>query len=105
MIIIIISRSYFSTGPFAQTCTALLQIDAAKFEKGVEWMREILYKTVFTKDRIEVIAQKIINEVAQAKRNGKNVANYAMEGLRYVKGKEKTVHCHIFYMCIFVFCF
>lgn len=57
-----------------------------KFEKGVQWLREILYKTVFTKDRIEVIAQKIVNEVAQAKRNGKGVASYAMEGLRYVKG-------------------
>lgn len=49
-------------------------------------MRELLYKTVFTKERIEVIAQKIVNEVAQAKRSGKGVVAYAIEGLRYVKG-------------------
>lgn len=49
-------------------------------------MREILYKTVFTKERIEIIAQKIINEVAQAKRSGKGVVTYAMEGLRYSDG-------------------
>lgn len=79
-------RSYFSCGPYAQTCTALLQVEAAKFEKGVQWMREILYKTIFTKERIEVIAQKIVNEVAQAKRSGKGVVAYAMEDLRYVKG-------------------
>lgn len=71
---------------FAQTCSALLQVDSAKFEKGVQWMREILYKTVFTKERIEIIAQKIINEVAQAKRSGKGVVTYAMEGLRYSNG-------------------
>lgn len=61
-------------------------MEAAKFEKGVQWLREILYKTVFTKDRIEVIAQKIINEVAQAKRSGKGVVTYAMEGLKYTNG-------------------
>lgn len=61
-------------------------MEAAKFEKGVQWMREILYKTIFTKERIEVIAQKIVNEVAQAKRSGKGVVAYAMEDLRYVKG-------------------
>lgn len=63
----------------------MLQVESAKFEKGVQWLREILYRTVFTKERLEVIAQKIVNEVARAKRSGRGVVGYAMEGIRFVQ--------------------
>lgn len=80
-------RSFFSCGSYAQTATVFLQVETAKFERGVQWLQEILYRTVFTKERLEVIAQKMINTVSQAKRSGKDVVAYAMKGLCYLKGE------------------
>lgn len=76
----------FTCGSYAQTASFLLQVESAKYEKGLNWMREILYQTVFTAERLKIIATKMINEVAQAKRSGRNVVAYAMRGMRYKEG-------------------
>lgn len=78
--------SYFKCGSYAQTCTLMIQVEAAKFEKGVQWLQEILYKTVLTAERMEINANKMVNAVAQAKRSGRDVATYVMKSLCYSEG-------------------
>ncbi|XP_056630340.1 uncharacterized protein C05D11.1-like [Diorhabda sublineata] len=71
----------FTCGCYSTTATAVLQVEAAKYEIGLRWLREILYKTIFTVDRLKVIANKINNSVAQYKRKGRSMVSYIMRGL------------------------
>ena len=60
----------------------------SKYAKGVKWIKELLYQTEFTPERLKVTGAKIINEVAQAKRNGSKLADDLLNGLLYKKGKN-----------------
>lgn len=76
----------FKCGSYSQTATLSLHVEANKYEVGLTWLRDLLYKTVFTPDRLKVIATKLNNSVAQAKRSGRNIVAYVMKGLCYNKG-------------------
>ncbi|CAH1183590.1 unnamed protein product [Phaedon cochleariae] len=76
-------NNYFSCGNYSTTATIALQAESAKYEVGVEWLQELLYKTIITPERLKVIAMKMNNSVAQFKRNARSVVFYAMKGMRY----------------------
>lgn len=59
-----------------------------KYEKGVQWIKELLYETELTPDRLKIIAAKMVNDVAQVKRRGNKVVGDLMKGLLYKKGKN-----------------
>lgn len=71
----------------------LFQLEPAKYERGIVLLRELLYQTEFTTERLRIIAAKIANDVAQLKRNGNSVAKDLMKGLCYSKGNYKLEYC------------
>lgn len=77
----------FQCGSYSNTACVSLQVDTSKYEIGLKWMRELLYKTIFTPERLKVIAMKMNNSVAQFKRHGRKVASYVMKGMCYQQGK------------------
>ncbi|VEN47404.1 unnamed protein product [Callosobruchus maculatus] len=77
------SHGMFTCGSFSNSATLVLQVESSKYEKGLTWLRELLYKTVFTVERLKVIAMKMNNSVSQVKRCGRSVVAYVMKGLRY----------------------
>lgn len=82
-------RCLFQCGNYSQTCTVNLQVEASKYEIGLKWMKELLYKTIFTVERLKVVALKMTNSAAQVKRSGKTVVSYALKGMYYSKGTYK----------------
>lgn len=42
-----------------------MQVEAGKYAKGVKWMKEILCGVQFTKERLSVVANKMINDVSR----------------------------------------
>lgn len=84
----LIRNGRFTCGPYAQTAVVQLQVDTAKYERGISWLKEILYKTVFTTERLKIIATKMANDIAQAKRNGKKVLSNIKVGLFYKQGDK-----------------
>jgi Zn-dependent M16 (insulinase) family peptidase len=84
------SKPLFKCGPYSHTISVMLQVEIAKYEKGIEWLRDILYNTVFSVDRLKIISAKMNNAVAQAKRSGRDIVAYTMRGLRFVKSKNKN---------------
>ncbi|KAJ8921035.1 hypothetical protein NQ315_015831 [Exocentrus adspersus] len=78
-------KAMFRCGSYSQTCTVTLQVEASKYEIGLRWLRELLYKTVFTAERLKVVAMKMNNSVSQVKRSGRSVVAYAMKGMSYSK--------------------
>jgi Zn-dependent M16 (insulinase) family peptidase len=82
------SKPLFKCGPYSHTISVMLQVEIAKYEKGIEWLRDILYNTVFSVDRLKIISAKMNNAVAQAKRSGRDIVAYTMRGLRFVKNSN-----------------
>lgn len=77
----------FSCGPYSNTVSIMLQVEEAKYKRGIAWLRELLYQTQFNTERLQIIATKMSNHVSQIKRSGNKVAAALMKGLCYVKGK------------------
>ncbi|XP_011145031.2 uncharacterized protein C05D11.1 [Harpegnathos saltator] len=75
----------FSCGSYSHTVNLMLQLELEKYEKGVQWIKELLYDTELTVDRLKIIATKMVNDVAQQKRNGSKIAGHLMKGLLYNK--------------------
>lgn len=73
----------FSTGAYSSTATITMQVEAAKYELGFKWISELLYKTVLTPERLNIVVNKIINSVSTFKRDASSVVSYIMNGLRF----------------------
>jgi Zn-dependent M16 (insulinase) family peptidase len=67
------SRSRFSCDPFSKTVCVMLQVEPRKYETGITLLSELLFNTEFTVERIKVCAAKMVNGVAEAKRDGNSV--------------------------------
>lgn len=78
-------RSLFKCGNYSQTCIVNLQVEVSKYEIGLQWMRELLYRTIFTAERLKVVAMKMNNSAAAVKRSGRSVVSYALKGMYYSK--------------------
>ncbi|XP_065331975.1 uncharacterized protein C05D11.1-like [Cloeon dipterum] len=81
----------FSCGPFGQTAVLMLQLEPGKYERCVKWMQEILFHSQLTMERLSVIATKMMNDVAQAKRNANSIALAVLKSMMFCK--ESNWHC------------
>ncbi|CAH0557668.1 unnamed protein product [Brassicogethes aeneus] len=78
-------RQTFKCGNYSSTVIVSMQVEAAKYEAGANWMREILYNTVFDAERLKVVAQKMLNSISAAKRSGRSVVAFLMKAMRYTE--------------------
>lgn len=78
------STMNFSCGPFSHTASMMLQVEPSKYQKGVNWLIDLLKSTEFNVDRIRVCAAKMVNDVAQAKRVGNSVAKDLLKSMYYI---------------------
>eukprot|EP00795_Rhopilema_esculentum_P010837 gene10837-19653_t len=76
----------FSPGRCSEVFMLQLKMETSKFERGIQWLRELLYKVQFTADRIKIVATKILNDIPNEKRSGKKVAQALIRDIYYVKG-------------------
>lgn len=80
------SSNRFSSGPFSNFISLSLQVEQKKFEVGIDWLTNLLFKTEFSVERIKVCANKMANEISQAKRNGVDIARGLLQLTYYNKG-------------------
>ncbi|XP_054283976.1 uncharacterized protein C05D11.1-like [Macrosteles quadrilineatus] len=79
------TTSRFQCGPYCQTGSLMLQLEPSKYERGIEWVKELLYNTHLNAERLKIIAAKMVNDVAQVKRKGNTIVRELMKGLLYTK--------------------
>ena len=72
--------SRLASGTFSQNVNVALKLEREKFSRGVEWIHDLVYRVVFAKERVKVIATKLENSIADMKRDGYTVTR-AMLGL------------------------
>ncbi|XP_069943754.1 uncharacterized protein C05D11.1 isoform X1 [Cherax quadricarinatus] len=63
----------FSCGSYCTNAALILKVEMPKYERGVQWMHEILFKSQFSAHRVKVKATKLINSIGENKRNGPKV--------------------------------
>lgn len=81
----------YTCGSYANTISITLQVEVEKYERGVQWLREILYKTEFSVDRVKGTALRVLNEISHTKSNNKNVLHYIMQRMLFEDGKWRKV--------------
>ncbi|XP_017886890.1 uncharacterized protein C05D11.1-like [Ceratina calcarata] len=77
--------SKFTCGSYNYCAILSLRLEIEKYDNGVQWIKELLYESKLTPDRLKIIAAKMVNDVAQAKRRGNGVVIELMKGLLYNK--------------------
>ncbi|XP_038073979.1 uncharacterized protein C05D11.1-like isoform X2 [Patiria miniata] len=80
----------FRCGKFSQLALIEVKVEVEKYFKGVQWLQELLYQTQFVADRLKIVANKMTNDVARLKRDGRTVAVAAVREMNYVK--ESNFH-------------
>lgn len=77
------SNTQFSCGPFSNIVSMMIQVEPKKYEKGVQWLCDLLFNTVIKAERVRVCAAKIANAVSQAKRKGNSVVCNLLKSMYY----------------------
>lgn len=77
------ASNQFSCGSYSQTAVLMIKTDYKKYIRGIQWLVDLLNRTEFTIDRVRVCASKIVNAVAQAKRNGNAVSKDLLKAVYY----------------------
>ncbi|KAJ5072464.1 presequence protease [Anaeramoeba ignava] len=80
----------FSCGAFGQLVILQIKCESAKYRLGIEWIRDILWNTLFPIERLKVAATTLLNDVARNKRDGMKVAFSGIKSLLF--DKEKSNH-------------
>lgn len=60
----------FSCGSFCNNAAIVLKVEMAQYEKGIQWLKEALYKSQFVGQRVKVKANKLVNSIGDLKRSG-----------------------------------
>ena len=72
----------------------MLQLERDKYPDGIRWLSELLRHTVFTAERVSVIASKMANDVARIKRKGNKMALALIRNLVFDE-KSNHIHCSL----------
>ena len=70
-------------GFLKQILNVMIKVELDKYEKGLRWLRELLYSTQFTADRIKMAATRMINGIAQTKKRGDSVCAALINSMFY----------------------
>ncbi|KAH8556354.1 Metalloenzyme, LuxS/M16 peptidase-like protein [Umbelopsis sp. PMI_123] len=82
---------------FREVAMLGIKVEVAKYEKAVQWVRDALWNTKFTPERLKITASKILNDIPQAKRDGRGMANSAMRELQFEREKSTNASSNVLY--------
>ena len=77
----------FFCGNFSSLASLTLKVEFDKYVKGVQWLKDLLYSVQFSLERIHIVANKMLNDVARLKRDGRKIAQTMMRTVNYNEGE------------------
>ncbi len=78
------------------------QVEREKYKRGIVWIHELLYQAQFSTERLKIVANKMINDVSQYKRNGRFVVQTIIREMLFIKGrlyKPSSRKCSLLKVC------
>ncbi|KAI9309061.1 Metalloenzyme, LuxS/M16 peptidase-like protein [Cunninghamella echinulata] len=91
-----------TTSGFRELAVFTLKVKAVNYQKAVNWLKDILWNTVFTAERLKVVANQILNDVPQAKRDGHSMANASLRAFQYNSKKSACAARNILFQSSFL---
>ncbi|KAL3870529.1 hypothetical protein ACJMK2_038583 [Sinanodonta woodiana] len=65
-----IQGEHFSLVYFPHIVQVFLKVELEKYEKGVAWLKDLLYNIKFTAERLKIVAKRLTNDIAEYKNKG-----------------------------------
>nr|KAG5705771.1 hypothetical protein BaRGS_027430 [Batillaria attramentaria] len=75
----------FQCGDFPHFLVTEVKVEEEKYEQGVKWLRDVLYGTQFTADRLKIIANRMIGDISSLKRSGSRIVRTLLHTLVFTK--------------------
>ncbi|KAJ2964301.1 hypothetical protein NQZ79_g838 [Umbelopsis isabellina] len=82
---------------FREVATIGLKVEAAKYVNAIQWIKDVLWNTKFTPERLKITASKILNDIPQTKRDGRGMANSTMRALQFERQKSTNASSNVLY--------
>ncbi|CAG8713079.1 25810_t:CDS:10 [Gigaspora margarita] len=60
-----------------------IKVEASKYATGIQWLRDLLWNTEFTAERLKICATKLLNDIPQTKRDGYQMAINVLQTIQY----------------------
>jgi len=84
------SGGNFTVGSFGQLMWLNLKFERKEFESCVQWMSDVLWRSIFATERLKISAKKLISDVARTKRSPNYISR---SGLHFLNFKpERSNH-------------
>ena len=84
----------FFCGSYCNIAVLMLQLEQDKYSDGIRWLSDLVRNTVFTPERVRVIASKMANDVSRIKRKGNKMALALIRNLVF-DDKSNHAHCSL----------
>lgn len=68
---------------FIQLIMLKLQVEKENYVKGINWLRDLIFETVFEEERVSVVVKRMLNDLALTKREGDYMAGDLVRHLAY----------------------
>jgi Zn-dependent M16 (insulinase) family peptidase len=91
-----LSTSSFNVSDFSQLISFKTKCSKERYAEVVKLMSELLWKSVFSVERLKVSVSKLLNAIPQEKREGMKVARTALKVLCFDKERSNHLACSIF---------
>jgi len=72
-------------GAFSELLRVSIKVESSKYDTGIAWLRDVLFQSEFTKERLEVTLAKVQQSLPEMKRDGSSMARSVFNDLAYDK--------------------
>jgi len=78
----------FECGSFSQEMIVDLKVEKVKYKEGIKWLHDLLFKTIFSEDKLKINVSKLLNEIPQKKRKGPVMTRASIYNLNFDSTKS-----------------
>jgi Zn-dependent M16 (insulinase) family peptidase len=72
-------------GTFNELLRMSIKVESSKYDTGIAWLRDVLFQSEFTKERLEITLAKVQQSLPEMKRDGSSMAKSVFSELAYDK--------------------
>lgn len=72
-------------GVFGELLRVSIKVESTKYDTGISWIRDVLFQSEFTKERLEVTLAKVQQSLPEMKRDGNSMSRSVFSDLVYDK--------------------
>lgn len=70
-------------GVFSELLRVSIKVESTKYDSGIAWLRDVIFQSEFTKERLEVTLAKVQQSIPEMKRDGNSVTRSVFNDLAF----------------------